>query len=288
MNLGFLTETSMNALEFCNIGKQFGSFTALDDVSLQIPQGQFCALLGHNGAGKTTLISCLSGAVRPTTGHIKVLETDINDDPVFAKTKVGVVNQEVTFDPFFTPWEVLKMQRGYFGMSRKDDYLHWLLEKLSLTDKKEARGRNLSGGMKRRLMIAKALAHEPEILILDEPTAGVDVELRQSLWEFITELREQKQMTIVLTTHYLEEAEALADHIAIIDHGKITINEPMTQVMKRSHRTLHLTFSDGTQKSEILQPDTSIREIVTNCPKIKDIHIEEPKLEDIFLSLTTK
>ena len=201
------------ALIFKNVAKSFGDLKALKNVDFEVNEGEFVALLGPNGAGKTTLINCLNGLTPRDKGEILVNGVDPEISPQKTKMMLGIVEQELVFDPFFTSLEMLRLRRGLFGLKPDEKYLAWLLAKLNLDDKKDVRARELSGGMKRRLMIAKALAHKPDILILDEPTAGVDVELRNSLYDFLKELK-KGGTTIVLTTHYLEEAELLADRIA--------------------------------------------------------------------------
>ncbi len=276
----------MTALSFQNVEKKYGNFTALQSVSFAIKKGEFFALLGQNGAGKTTLINCLSGLTRRSGGEINVEGEDPEKNPNFTKNKLGIVSQEITFDPFFTPIEILRLQRGFYGKSENEEYLFWLLKKLSLLEKKDTRGRQLSGGMKRRLMIAKALVHEPEILILDEPTAGVDVELRQNLWHFMEELREKKGITILLTTHYLEEAEALADRIAILHQGEIVICDETKKILAGHKRILEIEKTDGEVTHFEINPGENIFQKISQCPSIKDIRIREPKLEEIFLEIT--
>jgi len=277
---------NLNPLSFQNVGKKYDDFEALKGVSFDIKQGEFFALLGQNGAGKTTLINCLSGISKRTSGEIFVQGKDPEIEPIFTKSKVGVVAQEIAFDPFFTPLEILGLQRGFFGKPKNDEYLLWLLHKLSLFDKKDVGGRQLSGGMKRRLMIAKALVHEPEILILDEPTAGVDVELRQNLWKFMKELREEKNITILLTTHYLEEAEALAERIAIVHHGEIVVCDETKKVLSRHKRILEIETKQGEIKEFEIHAGEDMLQKICQCKNIHDIRIREPKLEDIFLEIT--
>ncbi len=274
------------ALKFHNVKKQFDKLEALKGVSLEIKEGEFFALLGQNGAGKTTLINCLAGVTKRDSGEIEVLGKNIDTHSTFAKTSVGIVAQEVAFDPFFGPAEILRMQRGMYGLRQNEEHLDWLLEKLSLQDKKNVRSRKLSGGMRRRLMIAKALVHEPKILILDEPTAGVDVELRQGLWKFLEELRQKHGVTILLTTHYLEEAQALADRIAIIHKGEIIVNEEKKQLLKRQKRILEIETTDGKTESFELESDENPLIKLGQRTDIKDLTIREPKLEDVFLDLT--
>ena len=195
-------------------------FKALDDVSFEVKQGEFFALLGHNGAGKTTLISAMAGLVELTQGEISVCGFDVKKSPFDVRRNLGVVPQELVFDPFFTVREALKFQSGYFGIAKNDDWIDEILYHLGLTDKAQVNSRNLSGGMKRRLMVALALVHKPPVIVLDEPTAGVDVELRQNLWAFIRRLN-QDGHTVILTTHYLEEAQNLCSRIAMMKNGKL-------------------------------------------------------------------
>ena len=208
------------AIDVNEVHKCFGSVSALDGVSLAIEQGEFFGLLGPNGAGKTTLISVLAGLVRADRGWLKVMGFDVGCDYRRARRALGVVPQELVFDPFFTVRETLRIQSGYFGLRDNDRWIDEIIERLDLSDKADANMRQLSGGMKRRVLVAQALVHRPPVIILDEPTAGVDVELRQGLWRFVRELN-QAGHTIVLTTHYLEEAEALCARIAMLKQGQI-------------------------------------------------------------------
>ena len=200
--------------------KRYGSLEALGGVDLEVRQGDFFGLLGPNGAGKTTLISALAGLLRLTSGHIRVMGYDVVADYRQARRQVGIVPQEIVFDPFFSVREVLKIQSGYFGLRHNDDWIDELLLRLDLSAKADANMRQLSGGMKRRVLVAQALVHKPPVIVLDEPTAGVDVELRQGLWAFVRELNEAGH-TIVLTTHYLEEAQSLCNRIAMLKAGRI-------------------------------------------------------------------
>src|SRR3954462_15647075 len=202
-----------------------GGKRALDGVSLDVPRGQICGLLGPNGAGKSTLINILAGLVNKSGGTATIWGFDIEKHPRNAKASIGIVPQEIVFDPFFTPAETLEIQAGLYGVPKARRRTQELLRAMHLEDKAKAYSRTLSGGMKRRLLVAKAMVHSPPILVLDEPTAGVDIELRQQLWDYVRQLNEQG-VTIVLTTHYLEEAEQLCDRIAIINHGKLIANEP--------------------------------------------------------------
>lgn len=208
------------AVSIVDVVKQFGSLQALAGVSMEIAEGEFFGLLGPNGAGKTTLISCLAGLVRPDAGRLTVLGRDVVSDYREARRLLGVVPQELVFDPFFTVRETLRIQSGYFGIRKNDDWIDEILANLDLTGKAETNMRRLSGGMKRRVLVAQALVHKPPVIVLDEPTAGVDVELRQGLWQFIRRLNGEGH-TIILTTHYLEEAEALCSRIALMKLGRV-------------------------------------------------------------------
>ncbi len=222
-----------------NLNKTYANgFEALKDVNLEIHRGEIFGLLGPNGAGKTTIINIVCCLTRRSTGEVLVLGKDVEKDYRFTRSKIGLVQQEINNDPFFKVREIVKIQGGYFGLTNLDARVESILKKVSLWDKKDAIGRQLSGGMKRRVMIAKALIHEPDICFLDEPTAGVDVELRANLWALVRELKEQ-QRTIVLTTHYLEEAEELADRIAIINQGRIVLVEDKKALMARYGSKLH-------------------------------------------------
>ena len=208
------------AVSIQQLVKSFGSLRALDGVSLDIAEGEFFGLLGPNGAGKTTLISCLAGLVRPDQGQLSVLGCDVLADYRAARRRLGVVPQELVFDPFFSVRETLRIQSGYFGLRHNDDWIDEILHHLDLTSKAEVNMRRLSGGMKRRVLVAQALVHKPPVIVLDEPTAGVDVELRQGLWQFVRRLNAEGH-SIILTTHYLEEAEALCNRIALLKQGKL-------------------------------------------------------------------
>ena len=211
------------AIDVDGVEKCFGKFTALAGISLSVAQGEFFALLGPNGAGKTTLITALAGLTRVNAGRLRVMGHDVVDDFRAARKALGIVPQEIVFDPFFSVRETLRFQAGYFGIARGatlDAWIDELLSKLSLTDKADNNMRQLSGGMKRRVLVAQALVHRPPVIVLDEPTAGVDVELRQTLWSFIRELNTQGH-TILLTTHYLEEAQQLCSRIAMLKQGQI-------------------------------------------------------------------
>lgn len=244
----------MSALNFTNVSKRFASprsllqrlmpsastssagFLAVDNVSLTIQEGEFFGLLGPNGAGKTTLISMLAGLTIPTSGSVSVCGYDVRSQYQQARRSLGVVPQELVFDPFFTVRETLRLQSGYFGLKHNDDWIDEILANLALTDKADSNMRALSGGMKRRVLVAQALVHRPPVIILDEPTAGVDVDLRRTLWEFIVGLNQQGH-TILLTTHYLEEAEALCNRLALLKQGKIVALDTTQAIMERAGST---------------------------------------------------
>ena len=214
----------MPAISFQDVSKTYhsprGAVHALDHVGFDIAQGEFFGLLGPNGAGKTTLISILAGLARATSGRVRVLGHDVVGDYAAARRNLGIVPQELVFDPFFSVREALRIQSGYFGVRHNDDWIDELLASLGLADKADANMRQLSGGMKRRVLVAQALVHRPPVIVLDEPTAGVDVELRQTLWQFVDRLNKQGH-TVLLTTHYLEEAEALCGRIAMLKQGRV-------------------------------------------------------------------
>ncbi len=218
------------AVSIVDVVKHFGSLKALDGVSLEIGQGEFFGLLGPNGAGKTTLISSLAGLVRPDSGSLKVLGHDVIRDFRQARGLLGVVPQELVFDPFFNVRETLQIQSGYFGIRKNDDWIDEILENLDLTSKANVNMRRLSGGMKRRVLVAQALVHKPPVIVLDEPTAGVDVELRQGLWQFVRRLNGEGH-TIILTTHYLEEAEALCGRLALMKQGRVIALDTTANLM---------------------------------------------------------
>ncbi|HEY6662303.1 MAG TPA: ABC transporter ATP-binding protein [Sphingomicrobium sp.] len=286
-----------------------GGKRALDNVSFDVPRGQIFGLLGPNGAGKSTLINILAGLVVKTGGTVNIWGFDIDQHPRNAKRSIGIVPQEIIFDPFFTPKETLEIQAGLYGVARGDRISDELLAAMHLTDKADAYSRTLSGGMKRRLLVAKAMVHSPPILVLDEPTAGVDVELRRQLWDYVRKLHADG-VTIVLTTHYLEEAEELCDRIAIIHHGRVIANEPTRELVSKAQekavvvtfdrdigevpanacfenislideRTLEITFrKDKVNAGQVLASLTA------EGLAIVDVSTRDPDLEDVFLSLT--
>ena len=221
--------------------KKAAAKTALKGVDLIVPRGSIFGLLGPNGAGKSTLINILAGLVNKSAGSAKICGFDIDTQTRQARSSIGIVPQEITMDVFFTPFQALELQAGYYGVPKSERRSEEILAALGLSDKRDAYVRQLSGGMKRRLLIAKALVHNPPVLILDEPTAGVDIELRRQLWDYVQQLHKQGT-TVILTTHYLEEAEALCDQIAIIHHGQIVANESKKSLLSRlDKRTLIIT-----------------------------------------------
>ncbi|KGI77725.1 multidrug ABC transporter ATP-binding protein [Oleiagrimonas soli] len=231
------------------LGKTYaGGFTALQDVDLDIRKGELFALLGPNGAGKTTLISIVCGIVNPSRGTVTADGHDVTREYRAAREKIGLVPQELTTDAFETVWNTVSFSRGLFGKAKNPAYIEKLLRDLSLWDKKDSKIMMLSGGMKRRVMIAKALSHEPEILFLDEPTAGVDVELRRDMWEVVRGLRE-RGVTIILTTHYIEEAEQMADRVGVINKGRIMLVEDTAELMRKlGEKRLILQLSEPLQR----------------------------------------
>ncbi len=231
------------AIRIAGVTKHFRSLQALAGVDLEIGQGEFFGLLGPNGAGKTTLISCLAGLARPDSGTLEVMGHDVVRDYRAARMALGVMPQELVFDPFFSVREMLRIQSGYFGLKHNDDWIDEILHHLDLTPKANANMRMLSGGMKRRALVAQALVHRPPVIVLDEPTAGVDVELRQGLWQFIRKLNEDGH-TIVLTTHYLEEAETLCGRIAMLKTGRIVALDTTANLLQRfASHTLTLSLA---------------------------------------------
>lgn len=233
------------AVSFSGVVKDFGSLRALNGVSLEIGEGEFFGLLGPNGAGKSTLISCLAGLARPNAGQIRVRGHDVVGAYQQARRLLGIVPQELVCDPFFTVREALQIQSGYFGLGRNDDWIDELLHHLELSTKADTGSQHLSGGMKRRLLIAQALVHKPPVIVLDEPTAGVDVELRQGLWHFIRRLNRDGH-TIILTTHYLEEAENLCQRLALLKNGQIVALDSTRNLLQRfANHCLRVRFTNS-------------------------------------------
>jgi ABC-2 type transport system ATP-binding protein len=300
---------SVPAVETESLVKQYPKVEALGGVTLSIEPGEIFALLGPNGAGKTTWISIVCGLSRATSGRARVLGHDVVDDAMAARRIVGLVPQEINFDPFFTPREVLRFQMGYFGVPPSDDRIDELLAALSLSDKANVSSRELSGGMRRRLLIAKALVHRPRVAFLDEPTAGVDIALRRDLWTYVRRLRAEGT-TIVLTTHYLEEAEQLADRVAVIDHGRLiavakpdvlmrqhgrkqvifTLAEPLLAPLPEKLRARGATVGSAGLTIECPLPEGDASEVlaaVAALPgRVVDLRTEQPSLEQVFLALT--
>ena len=301
---------SSAAISIRNLEKTYkGGKRALDGVSLEVPRGQIFGLLGPNGAGKSTMINILAGLVNKTGGSAEIWGFDIDKHPRNAKYSIGIVPQEILFDPFFTPAETLDQQAGLYGVPKAKRRTMELLRAVHLEDKANAYSRTLSGGMKRRLLVAKAMVHSPPILVLDEPTAGVDIELRQQLWDYVRSLNEEG-VTVVLTTHYLEEAEELCDRIAIINHGRLIANEPTRALVGMAQekavevtvdrditaapdascfdkieiigeRTLAITYrKDRVNAGEVLAA------LQRDGFGIVDVSTREADLEDVFLNLT--
>ncbi|MES0875160.1 ABC transporter ATP-binding protein [Sinimarinibacterium thermocellulolyticum] len=298
------------ALSIAGVRKSYGRVQALRGIELSIARGEFFGLLGPNGAGKSTLINIIAGLVRMDAGHIAVMGHDIVREFRAARRSLGVVPQELVFDPFFNVRDMLRIQAGYYGCGRESwPWIDEMLERLDLASKAGTSMRALSGGMKRRVLIAQALVHKPPVVILDEPTAGVDVELRRTLWQFMTELH-AGGTTVVLTTHYLEEAQELCGRIAILDHGALQVVETTRDLLARHpFRFLRLKLADGAVLPEALQPlvagevngaielkletaKHSIAGVFATLRNagiaIEDVHTREPDLEDIFVDLTGK
>ena len=296
------------AIVFNKVKKNFGKLEALKGIDLTIEEGEFFALLGPNGAGKSTLINILAGLAKPSSGSIKVMGYDVIQDYQNARRSLGIVPQELVFDPFFNVREMLRFQAGYFGKGREnDDWIDEVIEGLDLQDKANTNMRMLSGGMKRRALIAQALVHKPPVIVLDEPTAGVDVELRKKLWQFIKKLN-QKGHTIVLTTHYLEEAETLCSRVAMMDQGKIVALDNTKNLLKRfSAKNLNLRLDLKGKKipasvqklmknldqhsisfliEEITEVEFIISELKKSKIKILDMELTNSDLENVFLKLT--
>ncbi|OYT91096.1 MAG: ABC transporter ATP-binding protein [Burkholderiales bacterium PBB3] len=303
----------MTAISFQSVSKAYSSskgpkgstFLALDGVSLDIKEGEFFGLLGPNGAGKTTMISVLAGLTRPTGGAVSVLGSDVQRDFADARRKLGVVPQELVFDPFFNVREMLRIQSGYFGVKNNDAWIDELLDSLGLTDKAEANMRQLSGGMKRRVLVAQALVHKPPVIVLDEPTAGVDVELRQTLWAFIAKLNKQGH-TVLLTTHYLEEAEALCGRIAMLKTGRIVALDKTSELLKAASSNVLRFKIDGELPTALAQgarvtgrvvqfPAHDALEVEKYLAAVReagllahDVEIRKADLEDVFLDVMTQ
>ncbi len=302
----------MPAISFQSVSKSYPSprgpkgstFLALDSVSLDIEEGEFFGLLGPNGAGKTTMISILAGLARADAGKVTVLGHDVQTDYAQARRSLGVVPQELVFDPFFNVREALRIQSGYFGVKNNDAWIDELLDRLGLSDKAEANMRQLSGGMKRRVLVAQALVHKPPVIVLDEPTAGVDVELRQTLWQFIATLNKQGH-TVLLTTHYLEEAEALCGRIAMLKSGRVVALDHTSELLKAASSNV-LRFKVDSELPKVLADKARITGRIVQFPAhdaleienylvavreaglvAHDVEIRKADLEDVFLDVMT-
>ena len=298
----------MSAIDICQINKSYRSLHALKEVSFTIDEGEFFGLIGPNGAGKTTLISIMAGLVRADSGSIRILGHDVVTDYRNARKKLGVVPQELVFDPFFTVRETLRLQSGYFGLKKNDDWIDEVMANLDLTDKADVNMRALSGGMKRRVLVAQALVHKPPVIVLDEPTAGVDVELRQTLWQFIGRLNREGH-TIVLTTHYLEEAQTWCNRIAMLKNGSVVALDTTEALLHRVSESQLILRLDNQDLPDSLKPlisqcdispayrtwtlhiqhFTDIEKILTELRKhhiaINDLQFRQPDLEDVFLQI---
>ncbi len=302
----------MSAISFQSVSKSYPSprkpnkpFLALDRVDLQIERGEFFGLLGPNGAGKTTMISILAGLSRASAGSVSVLGADVVRDFAQARRNLGIVPQELVFDPFFNVREALRFQSGYFGIRNNDAWIDELLHSLGLTDKAASNTRQLSGGMKRRMLVAQALVHRPPVIVLDEPTAGVDVELRQTLWQFIAKLNRQGH-TVLLTTHYLEEAEALCGRVAMLKSGRIVALDRTSELLKAASSNVLRFKIDAELPAALAEkarvtgrivqiPAHDAREIESYLAAVReaglqahDVEIRKADLEDVFVEVMAK
>lgn len=303
------------AIDVSHVVKHYKDLTALNDVTFTVSQGEFFGLLGPNGAGKTTLISMMAGLAKPSSGSIRIMGADVQKDAQMARRQLGVVPQELAFDPFFTVRETLVWQSGYFGLRKNDAWIDELLENLGLTDKANANMRALSGGMKRRVLVAQALVHRPPVIILDEPTAGVDVELRQTLWQFVTRLHREGH-TIVLTTHYLEEAEQLCERIAMLKNGRLLALDRTSHLLQQIAGVqlqvkLHNTITPAALPvgiQSLLRVDESVIEVnkllftLKNAGQVEstlaavreaggeleDVSVSQADLEDVFVRMMSE
>ena len=295
------------AIEIDRVEKSYKSLKALGGVSLRIEQGEFFGLLGPNGAGKTTLISTIAGLIRPDAGSVRVHGHDVVKDFRQARMALGVVPQELVFDPFFTVRETLRLQSGYFGLKHNDGWIDEVMHNLDLTNKADTNMRALSGGMKRRVLVAQALVHKPPVIVLDEPTAGVDVELRQTLWKFISRLNREGH-TVVLTTHYLEEAQAMCQRVAMLKLGQVVALDSMKSLLRRvsgSQLNVHLKSGslpdslrpliahdeqDGGSKyslrvNEYAEVEAILARLREAGAVIDDMQLQQADLEDIFIQI---
>jgi ABC-2 type transport system ATP-binding protein len=300
----------MPAISFQTVSKIYatargGAFKALDGVTFDIEEGEFFGLLGPNGAGKTTLISILAGLVRPTSGRVSVRGFDVQADYANARRQLGVVPQELVFDPFFNVREALRIQSGYFGVRNNGAWIDELLESLGLAEKAGSNMRQLSGGMKRRVLVAQALVHKPPVIVLDEPTAGVDVELRQTLWQFIARLNRQGH-TVLLTTHYLEEAEALCGRIAMLQTGRVVALERTSDLLRAASSNV-LRFKLDGELPRAFREKARVTGRIVQLPahdaheierylaiireaglRVEDVEIRKADLEDVFLDVMAR
>ena len=298
----------MAAIQISNVKKRFGSLQALGGVSLSVEEGEFFGLLGPNGAGKTTLISIIAGRSRADSGAVSIQGHDVVTGYRMARSLLGVVPQELVFDPFFTVRETLRMQSGYFGLQNNDAWIDEVMHHLDLTNKADSNMRSLSGGMKRRVLVAQALVHKPPVIMLDEPTAGVDVELRQTLWKFISRLNRDGH-TVVLTTHYLEEAQALCNRIAMLKTGQVVALDSTAALIKRisgSQLVLRLAsgklpeslhhllshpgeLANGGQYTLRVNDYSEVEPILARLReanvKIEDMQLNQADLEDVFIQI---
>ncbi|MBB3117425.1 ABC transporter ATP-binding protein [Pseudoduganella violacea] len=298
----------MTAIQISNVEKRYQSLQALGGVSLSIEEGEFFGLLGPNGAGKTTLISIIAGLIRADKGTVKIHGHDVVSDFRAARRKLGVVPQELVFDPFFTVRETLRLQSGYFGLGKNDAWIDEVMHNLDLTPKADTNMRALSGGMKRRVLVAQALVHKPPVIVLDEPTAGVDVELRQTLWKFISRLNREGH-TVVLTTHYLEEAQAMCKRVAMLKTGQVVAADTMAALIRRisgSQLIVHMQSGDlpeglrhlithpleadsGRKYSLRINDYAEVEGILARLREsgavIDEMQLQQADLEDIFLQI---
>jgi ABC-2 type transport system ATP-binding protein len=297
----------MTAIQINSVEKSYKGFKALKGVSMTIEEGEFFGLLGPNGAGKTTLISTVAGLIRPDVGSVKIHGHDVVTDFREARKRLGVVPQELVFDPFFTVRETLRLQSGYFGIRNNDAWIDEVMHNLDLTNKADVNMRALSGGMKRRVLVAQALVHKPPVIVLDEPTAGVDVELRQTLWKFISRLNREGH-TVVLTTHYLEEAQAMCQRVAMLKLGEVVALDTMSALLRRvsgSQLVVHLKSGDlpeglrhlvshdehtnGNRYTLRVNDASEVEPILARLREggavIDEMQLEQADLEDIFLQI---
>jgi ABC-2 type transport system ATP-binding protein len=297
----------MTAIQINSVEKSYKGFKALKGVSLSIEEGEFFGLLGPNGAGKTTLISTIAGLIRPDVGSVKIHGHDVVSDFREARKRLGVVPQELVFDPFFTVRETLRLQSGYFGIRNNEAWIDEVMHNLDLTNKADVNMRALSGGMKRRVLVAQALVHKPPVIVLDEPTAGVDVELRQTLWKFISRLNREGH-TVVLTTHYLEEAQAMCQRVAMLKLGEVVALDTMSALLRRvsgsqlvvhlksgelpeglRHLVSHDEHNNGNKYTlrvnDVNEVEPILASLRANGAVIDEMQLEQADLEDIFLQV---